>query len=109
MVTLQGAAGVSPAGLSVRHRLILPARCRQHAKQIPRPTGERTARTVSRNLQSGWIRRPTENDSPSPIRWERTGPSPSGSGFVRAGGVRVTVLRNPKLSLHESLGSDARS
>src|SRR5438034_5413834 len=29
-------AGVSPAGLSVTHRLILPERCRQHAKQILR-------------------------------------------------------------------------
>src|SRR2546422_4187490 len=27
--------GVSPTGLSVRHRLILPARCQQHAKQMP--------------------------------------------------------------------------
>jgi hypothetical protein len=33
MVTLQGAAGVSPAGFSVTRRLILPARCRQHTIQ----------------------------------------------------------------------------
>src|SRR5216117_2576820 len=44
-----------------------------HAKHIPRPTGEGTARPVSRSFQSGWIRRPTEDDSPSPIRWERAG------------------------------------
>src|SRR5439155_22353544 len=38
-----------------------------------RPTGEGTARAVSRSFQRGWIRRPTEHDSPSPIRWERAG------------------------------------
>src|SRR6266511_4852866 len=54
---------------------------------LSRPTGEGTARPVSRSFQSGWIRRPTEDDSPSPIRprlrrrlrrgeWERAGPSP---------------------------------
>src|SRR6266516_6420718 len=37
---------------------------------LSRPTGERTARPVSRNFQSDWIRQLTENDSPSPIRWE---------------------------------------
>ena len=31
------------------------------------PTGEGTARPVSRSFQSGWMRRPTEDDSPSPI------------------------------------------
>src|SRR5438552_18483654 len=36
------------------------------------------------------MRRPTENDSPSPIRWERAG-------------VRVSVPQNPNLFLHESL------
>src|SRR5881396_3313361 len=54
---------------------------------LSRPTGEGTARPVS---QSGWIRRPTEDDSPSPIRWERAG-------------VRVILLQNPKLFLRESL------
>src|SRR5436309_8017728 len=34
-----------------------------------RPTGEGTARAVSRSFQRGWIRRPTEHDSPSPIRY----------------------------------------
>src|SRR5207247_10733716 len=40
---------------------------------LSRLTGEGTARRVSRSFQSGWIRRPTEDDSPSPIRWERAG------------------------------------
>src|SRR3989442_15687423 len=40
---------------------------------LSRPTGEGTARLVARSFQSGWIRRPTEDDSPSPIRWERAG------------------------------------
>src|SRR5207247_1818542 len=44
----------------------------------------------SHSIQSGWMRRPTEDDSPSPIRWERAG-------------VRVSVPQNPKLFLHESL------
>ena len=83
---------------------------------LSRPTGEGTARPVFRTFQSGWIRRPTEDDSPSPIRprlrrrlrrgeWERAGPSPRRSGFVRAGGVRVSVAQIPKLFLHESLAS----
>src|SRR5437016_5329590 len=55
---------------------------------LSRPTGEGTATPVSRSFQSGWIRRPTEDDSPSPIRWERAG---------------VRVPPNPKLYLHESL------
>src|SRR5882724_5587397 len=57
---------------------------------LSRPTGEGTGRPVSRSFQSGWIRRPTEDDSPSPIRWERAG-------------VRVILLQNPKLFLRESL------
>src|SRR5439155_11335388 len=56
---------------------------------LSRPTGEGTARPVSRSFQSAWIRRPTEDDSPSPIRWERAG-------------VRVILLQNPKLYLRES-------
>src|SRR2546422_998101 len=40
---------------------------------LSRPTGEGTARSVSRSFQNGWIRRPTEDDSPSPIRWDRAG------------------------------------
>src|SRR5438093_12297641 len=82
---------------------------------LSRPTGEGTARSDARSFQSGWIRRPTEDDSPSPIRWERAGPSPrrrrravagalarreGGSGFVRAGGVRVNLPQNLKLFLH---------
>src|SRR5882724_6348319 len=57
---------------------------------LSRPTGEGTARPVFRSFQSGWIRRPTEDDSPSPIRWERAG-------------VRVILLQNPKLFLREPL------
>src|SRR5439155_16648950 len=57
---------------------------------LSRPTGEGTARPVSRSFQSGWIRRPTEHDSPSPIRWERAG-------------VRVSLPQNPMLFLRESL------
>src|SRR5882724_11466009 len=79
---------------------------------LSRPTGEGTARTVASCLHRGWKRRPTEDDSPSPIRprlrrrlrrgeWERAGPSPRRSGFVRAGGVRVSVPQNRKLFLHE--------
>src|SRR5881628_1628145 len=52
---------------------------------LSRPTGEGTARPVSRSFQSGWIHRPTEDDSPSPIRWERAG---------------ARVPPNPKLFLH---------
>src|SRR5213083_2786567 len=52
------------------------------------PTGEGTARPVACSFQSGGICRPVEDDSPSPIRWERAG-------------VRVNVLQNPKLFLHE--------
>jgi len=67
------------------------ARGRAHsAKHISRPTGEGTVRSVSRSFYSGWKHRPTEDDSPSPIRWERAG-------------VRVSVPQNPKLFLHESL------
>src|SRR6266498_316873 len=40
---------------------------------LSRPTGEGTARPVFRSFQSGWICQPTENDSPSPIRWEGAG------------------------------------
>ncbi len=36
---------------------------------LSRPTGEGTARPVSRSFHSGWIRPPTEHDSPSPIRY----------------------------------------
>jgi len=36
---------------------------------LSRPTGEGTARPVSRSFQSGRIRRPTEDDSLYPIRW----------------------------------------
>ena len=57
---------------------------------LSRPTGEGTARPVSRSFQSAWIRRPTEDDSASPIRWERAG-------------VRVSVPPNLKLFLRESL------
>ena len=57
---------------------------------LSRPTGEGTARPVPRSFQSGWIRRPTGDDSPSPIRWERAG-------------VRVGVPQNRKLFLHEPL------
>src|SRR3989442_11429745 len=31
----QGAAGILPADRSVTHHLVMPARCRQHAQQIP--------------------------------------------------------------------------
>ena len=34
-----------------------------------RPTGEGTARPISGSVQDGWICRPTDDDSPSPIRW----------------------------------------
>src|SRR6266704_7137923 len=54
---------------------------------LSRPTGEGTARPVSRSFQSGWVRRPTEDDTPSPIRWERAG-------------VRVRVSQYRKLFLH---------
>ena len=37
---------------------------------LSRPTGEGTARPASRNFQSDWIRQPTEEASPSPVRWE---------------------------------------
>src|SRR2546425_12917678 len=57
---------------------------------LSRPTGEGTGSPVSHSFQSGWIHRPAEDDSPSPIRWERAG-------------VRVSVPQNPKLFLHESL------
>ena len=58
---------------------------------LSRPTGEGTARPVSRSFHRGWICRPTtEGDSPSPIRWERAG-------------VRVDMPQNPKLFLHQSL------
>src|SRR5213592_1087987 len=63
---------------------------------LSRPTGEGTARPVSRSFQSGWIRRPTEEDSPSPIRWERAG-------------VRVILLQNPKLFWREPLSQFGRS
>lgn len=66
---------------------------RQCTLTLSRPTGEGTARPVSRSFQSGWIRRPTEDDSPSPIRWERAG-------------VRVSVRQNSKLFLHESRTPD---
>src|SRR5688572_7113866 len=56
---------------------------------LSRPTGEGTTRSVSCTFYSGWIGRPTEDDSPSPIRWEREG-------------VRVSPSQNPKLFLHES-------
>src|SRR6059036_2935955 len=56
---------------------------------LSRPTGERTGSPVSLSFQSGWIRRPTEDDSPSPIRWERAW-------------VRVSLTPNQKLFLHES-------
>src|SRR2546426_10145180 len=59
---------------------------------LSRPTGEGTARPVSRSFQSSWIRRPTEHDSPSPIRWERAG-------------VRVNLPQNPKLLLHGFLAA----
>jgi len=59
---------------------------------LPRPTGEGTAGSISSTFYSDWIRRPTEDDSPSPIRWERAG-------------VRVSVPQNPKLYLHESFGA----
>src|SRR5688572_32542706 len=49
---------------------------------LSRPTGEGTARSVSCTFYSGWIGRPTEDDSPSPIRWERAG-------------VRVSPSQNP--------------
>src|SRR2546427_1434184 len=56
---------------------------------LSRPTGEGTGSPVSHSFQSGWIHRPAEDDSPSPIRWERAG-------------VRVILLQNPKLFLRES-------
>src|SRR5437867_4505414 len=34
---------------------------------LSRPTGEGTARLLARSFQSGWIRQPTEDDSPSPL------------------------------------------
>ena len=55
---------------------------------LSRPTGEGTARFARHNFQSDWIRPPTENDSPSPIEWERAG-------------VRASVPQNPKLFLQE--------
>src|SRR5437016_2476441 len=67
---------------------------------LSRPTGEGIARPVARSLPSGWIRRPMEDDSPSRIRWERAGPSPRRSGFVRAGRARVNLPQNPELFLH---------
>src|SRR5437867_1577775 len=57
---------------------------------LSRPTGEGTAGSATCRFPSAWLRRPTEDDAPSPIRWER-------------GGVRVSVPQNPKLFLHESL------
>src|SRR5438876_12311937 len=35
---------------------------------LSRPTGEGTGRRVSRPFPSGWIRRPSDEDSPSPTR-----------------------------------------
>src|SRR6266705_1320145 len=58
---------------------------------LSRPTGEGTARPVSCSFKSRWIHLPTEDDSPSPIRWERAG-------------VRVSVPHNPKSFLHAFLG-----
>src|ERR687887_567244 len=58
---------------------------------LSRPTGEGTARPVAGSFSSGWTRRPSEDDSPSPIGcigWERAG-------------VRVSEFSNPKLFLHE--------
>jgi len=49
---------------------------------LSRPTEEGTARLVSRSFQSGWIRQPTEDDSPSPIRYLFT------VGHARAAGAR---------------------
>src|SRR5436309_14905322 len=58
------------------------------------PTAQGTARTVTGSFQNGWIRRRTEDDSPSLIRWERAR-------------VRASVPQNPKLFLHESLTNEA--
>ena len=57
---------------------------------LSRPTGEGTARHVARSFRTAWITRTAEDDSPSPIRWEKAG-------------VRVSVRQNLKLFLHESL------
>ncbi len=54
---------------------------------LSRPTGEGTARPVAGSFPSSWIRRLTEDDSPSPIRWDRVG-------------VRASVPPKPKLFLH---------
>src|SRR5207244_2971720 len=37
---------------------------------LSRLTGEGTARPAFRSFRCGWMRPPTEHDSPSPIRWE---------------------------------------
>jgi len=51
---------------------------------LSRPKGEGTARPDSRGFKGGWIRRPTGDDSPSPIRYlftvGSTGDSPVPSG-----------------------------
>src|SRR6266568_4728331 len=57
---------------------------------LSRPTREGTGRPVSRGFESAWIRRLTEDDSPSPLRWE-------------GAGVRVSLPQNPKLFLRGSL------
>ena len=67
---------------------------------LSRPTGEGTARPVSRSFQSGWMRRATEDDFPSLIRCIRWEKAAGPSGRKRE---RVSVPQHPKLFLHESL------
>src|SRR5213592_502126 len=63
---------------------------------LSRPTGDGTPRSVSCTFYGGGIGRPTEDDSPSPIRWERAG-------------VRVSTYQIPRLFLHEFFGTGLRS
>src|SRR5262245_17803331 len=67
-----------------------PCLCTLPTLTLSRSTGEGTARLVVRRFRRARIPLPMEDDSPSPIRWERVG-------------VRVNVFQNPKLFLHEPL------